>query len=78
MRTDTLYHLQRKYGHKDPSWDQAREELGLPDSYRRSVYREQFKAVLGMYQLHPSIRADWFVDLKKLADYLDARKRKRA
>lgn len=76
--SDTLYHLQRKYAPNDPTWTQAMQELGLPASYKRAIFRDQFKDTLGMYQLHKSIRSEWFCDLGKLAKYIDAQKRKRA
>lgn len=80
MRTDTLYHLQRKYGAQDVEWKTvAVSELGLTErTAREKSYREQYASALGMWQKRDSQKAPWFVDLKKLADYLDTRKRKRA
>lgn len=74
---DKLYHLQRKYGPGNVApWDKvATEELHLPASYiKRKDYRERFTD-LGLHQLTPSQKAPWFVNLQKLAMYLDKRER---
>jgi len=77
--SDTLYHLQRKYNVPDVEWKIiAVSELGLTErTAREKSYREQYASALGMWQKRDSQKAPWYVDLKKLAAYLDAQKRKR-
>ena len=81
MKPDTLYQLQRKYGtgNKAPWKQVAFEELGLPKAYvRDSARRERFKDALGLHQLFDSQKAPWFVELDKLAKYLDQPSKRRA
>ena len=73
---DKLYHLQRKYGPGNSApWVQvATEELYLSKTYIRvKSYREQFADVLGLHQLVKTQKQPWFVNLEKLAAYLDRR-----
>ena len=73
---DLLARLQMKYGNQ-PLWSRiAREELLLPDSHiTRADMREKYIngeiADLGLYQRYKSKRAPWFVNLEKLAEYMD-------
>lgn len=71
---DKLYHLQRKFGPGNTApWKRvAVEELHLSKTYLRDKsYREQFREELGLHQLVESQKAPWFVNLEKLAVYLD-------
>ena len=77
-RTNTLSELQRKFGSADPTWDQVIAMLGFPASYRRALHRSQYAKTLGMYQLHSGIRSPWYVKKEKLADYIDAQRRRSA
>jgi len=73
-KTDTLYHLQRRYGSGNRApWKQiAFDELGLPQAYVRDASRrEQFRDALGLHQLYDSQKAPWFANLEKVAKYID-------
>lgn len=78
--SDTLYNLQRKYGAQDPDWKTvAIQHLNMTERMAREAsIREQYRSALGLWRVRDSQKAPWLVDLKKLAAYLDAQKRKRA
>lgn len=81
MKPDTLYQLQRKYGtgNKAPWKQVAVEDIGLPKIFvKDKSYREQFRDILGLYQPYQSQKAPWFVELDKLAKYLDKTVKRRA